>query len=141
MTPESIILLSIDQVVADWARLEKHLLWPRFMEDYSIEWLQGQIAKNHMHVWALGEEMVVLTQVVILPNGSRVLEIVWAHGRNVDRYIEMGLEIFQRFAHFSGCKRIDIVGRSGWVRKFRNLPGVVVKYLVSCPVPLPEKGH
>jgi hypothetical protein len=139
---DQIVLLSSKEVAANWPTLQEHVLWPRFEEDYSIPWLQEQIAKGHLQVWSLGEgEMVVLSQVVILSNGSRVLEIIWAHGRNVEKYIDLGFEMFQRFAHFAGCKRIDIRGRIGWIRKFRKLPGVRVDHIVSCPVPAPSKGN
>lgn len=136
MLPERITLLSLDQVASNWGLLKKHILWPRFEDGYTVEWLQSQIAKGHLCVWVLGDcELVVLTQIVLLPNGTRVLEIIWAQGRGVERYIEMGFEVFQRFAHFAGCKRIEVRGRGGWTKMFRRLPGVRVEYIYSVDVP------
>ena len=137
-----LVLLSFEQVVSGWGDLQKHLLWPQFEENYTVGWLQEQVARGHLQVWALGEgEMVVLTQIAVLPSGLRALELIWAHGKSTEDYIELAFDTFQRFASFANCKRIDIRGRAGWARKFRKLPGVRTEYIYSVGVPPLEKGH
>jgi hypothetical protein len=135
------ILLSLEQVVTNWPRLEEFLKWPRLEEDYTIEWLQAQIAQGRLHVWAIGEDLIVLTQIASLPNQSKVLEILWVQGRNVEKYIELGFDTFQRFAHFAGCKRIDIRGRPGWMRVLRRLPVEATETIMSVPVAPLQRGN
>jgi len=134
MQKETMICLSLDQVVANWQKLSPHLEGAQLGEDYNTEYIQSQIAKGHIQVWVIAGDLVVLTQIATVPNGDNIFQVIWAHGDFPDERLAFIFDVFQRFACLAGCKRIDLRGRTGWTRKLRKLPGVKAEVLLSCPV-------
>lgn len=138
-------LLTFEEIMFHWPDIRVALAeTPEIYEYYTDDYLFEKLRDNHMQMWAVVEEEVIvflmLTQILVFPR-ARILQIVWGFGEGMNRYFGHLEGIVQRFAAVHGCKRIEIVGREGWVRRTRKLPGVRFEaVVVSYPVQA-QKGN
>lgn len=132
-------LLEMEHFVFLWVSIVEALdRIPHFWEYYTKEWFYEMCAKGNIQVWAVGDEKtvdaIIVTEVVQFP-AMKVLRLLGASGENLDTYSDRLQDVFDGFAKMQGCTRIELVGRPGWVRKFRALRGESYDYVVmSRPV-------
>ena len=100
---------------------------PHFWDYYTKEWLFDQTMKNAVQVWAVGDDrgidVFVLTMIVEYPK-CRVLRLLGASGEGLDAYLDKLQDVFDGYAEIQKCEKLEIIGRAGWLRKFRKLSGV-----------------
>ncbi len=141
-TSQSLCCLTPGQVQEHWDRIRVHMEGDEeFQRVFTVEFVLREIEEQRMQLWSVGEEMIIITQVVPQPKGLS-FQILWAHGRDLDTYLEIIWEVFHRFAAIAGCVRIELFGRKGWIRKLRCFPAVEYEYTaLSCPVKPASKGN
>lgn len=145
-TSKDMCLLTFAQVQQHWPELERRLREsPDFLKYYTLEWLFEQVVKNHIQVWTIGTDLMVLTQILEMP-ARKVLQIIWAKGSDLDHYLPLVWEVFHQFARIAGCETLMLFGREGWVRKLRKWPEVEFESVVlTCEVKAERKrtvkGH
>jgi len=128
MSPQ-VCLLTSEQIAEYWDRIEWRLdETPSMQRFYTKEDIIDQICKQEMQVWTAGMDLVLITQVLTVPIG-KVLQIVWAHGEGLDAHFAELLDKFHTFAWTQECIKIEILGRPGWERKFREQIGFKVEYV------------
>lgn len=112
-----------------WDRIEWRIdSTPELLRFYSKETLIDLISKSEMHIWTAGSDLVLLTAVLATPRGN-VLQIVWAHGTGMDDHWEELKEKFHLYAWMTQCKKIEVIGRLGWMRKFMKEQGFSIDYV------------
>lgn len=132
-------LLSMEHFEICWGSIRQSLEGiPHFWEYYTQEWFFEQCAKGNIQVWACGSDrgvdLIVVTEVVQFP-AMRVLRLMGASGEGLEKHVDRLQDVFDGFAKMQNCSRIELVGRPGWIRKFRSLRGQSYDYIVmSRPV-------
>lgn len=128
MIPQ-VCLLTKDQAAQHWQQIEWRIdATPSMRRFYSKEDIIDLVFKDEMQVWTAGEDLVLMTLVLTTPVG-KVLQIVWAHGSGLSLHFDELREKFNMFAWMQGCIRLEVLGRPGWERKFRNELGFKVDYV------------
>lgn len=134
-----VCLLTKEEVSQHWDKIEWRIdATVQVMRFYTKEDIIEKVNSQHAQLWTAGSDLVLMTQVIETPIGS-VLQIVWAHGTGLDIYWEELKEKFHDFALMTNCKKIEVLGRPGWTRKFRQEEGFKIEYVVySCDVKKPR---
>ena len=136
---QKIGLLGLDQFEVCWPAILQSLeAIPHFWEFYTQEFFFEAVARGSMQVWAIGGDhgvdVIITTEVVQYPK-MKVFRLMGASGEGLDFYSERLQNVFDGFAKMQGCERIELIGRPGWIRKFRHLRGSSFDYVVmSTPV-------
>lgn len=121
--------LTPEEVGQYWDQIEWRIdSTPELLRFYSKETLIDLISKSEMHIWTAGSDLVLLTAVLATPRGN-VLQIVWAHGTGMDDHWEELKEKFHLYAWMTQCKKIEVIGRLGWMRKFMKEQGFSIDYV------------
>jgi len=134
MNPQ-VCLLTTEQVSQYWERIEWRIdATPQLERFYTKEDMIDKVCKSEMQIWTAGDDLVLATVVLVTPVG-KVLQIVWAHGTGIMLYWEELKEKFHRYAWFAQCKKIEVLGRPGWTKRFLNEGGFRIEYVAySCDV-------
>lgn len=82
-----------------------------------------QLRSGHRQLWvAWGDEQrvlcAVLTRIVQLRSG-RALQVTGCGGEQVERWSDL-ITTLESFAKDEGCTKIQVSGRPGWARLYRN---------------------
>lgn len=128
MSPQ-VCLLSKEQVSYHWEQIEWRLAdAPRLQRFYSKEDLIDKIGKDEIQVWTAGHDLVILTAVLTTP-GGRVLQIIWAHGTGMKCHWDELREKFNMYAWMNECAKIEVLGRPGWEKRFKEEQGFQIEYV------------
>lgn len=98
------------------AELEKEPeLWNKA---HTVESLYEHIMNSQIKLWAVYDldynvKMWFFTTFTVYPV-LKVLTLVWASGRNLNKYLSMGLSALDSYASETGCNGIILDGRKGW---------------------------
>jgi len=101
--------------------------WLKKACDYSIdgttvEDLKLWIGKEEAQLWIAvdnGIQAALVTRIVCYPR-YKSLCVVSAGGRHLKKWIQEAQDLFTAFGRYCNCDRIEIHGRPGWSRIFRN---------------------
>ena len=67
----------------------------------------------------MNEDAAFVTRIVIYPH-CKALQITSCGGRNLRKWLPEAEKLFEAFARYHGCSRLEIIGRKGWTRIFKN---------------------
>ena len=124
-----VCLLTKDRFAQYWEQIEWRIDdTPPLRRFFTKENIIDQVCKEHMQVWTAGTDLVLFTQVIVSPIG-KILQIVWAHGTGLAEHFEELKEKFHLYAWMTECKKIEILGRPGWGRRFRMQEGFKIEYV------------
>jgi hypothetical protein len=128
MSMPQVCLLTKEQVAQFWPEIEPRLdSTPLLLDFFTKEDIMTAVFKNEMQVWTAGNDLILITQV--LTRSIRVLQIVWAHGNGIQEHWTELKDKFNTFGWMTGCKKIEVLGRQGWTRRFRKELGFEIKYV------------
>jgi hypothetical protein len=138
MTPQ-VCLLTKDQVSQNWDKIEWRIdATPPLQRFFTKDDIINQVCKDEAQLWTAGSDLVLLTQVIESPLG-KIFQIVWAHGTGLEHYWEELKEKFHTFALMTECKKIEVLGRLGWAKRFRDEEGFKIEYVAyTCDVKRPR---
>lgn len=129
MLKPQVSLLTKEDVVKFWTRIEWRLdATSSLRRFYTKEDMQTLIAEDRMQVWTAGADLVLITMVVATPVGN-ILQIVWAHGTGLMTHFAELQEKFNLYAYMTKCQKIEVIGRSGWSRRLRQVAGFRIEYI------------
>lgn len=103
-----------------WPNIDKALdETPETWFGFTKEWIYTQVKEGKMHLFGLCDEAnVFVTLLVIvhtLPNGERWLKIVWAHGKNIEKFLPHAEEWLDTLQRILECTQVEIeTPRKGW---------------------------
>jgi hypothetical protein len=124
-----VCLLTKEQIGEYWEQIEWRLdATPELARFYTKEDIVNQLGRDRMQVWTAGSDLVLLTQVIEAPKG-KVFQIIWAHGTGIDEHWEELKEKFHIFAWMTECKTLEVLGRPGWLKRFKKENGFKVEYV------------
>lgn len=128
MIPQ-VALLTPAQVGEFWDRIEWRIdATPELQRFYTKETIVDLVAKSELHIWTAGADLVLMTGVLETPRG-KILQIIWAHGTGLDLYWAEIKEKFHIYAWMTQCKKIEVIGRLGWFKKFMKEEGFQLEYV------------
>jgi len=78
------------------------------------EWVKNREAQ----LW-LCPDAVFVTRIVIYPH-CKALQITSCGGKNMKRWLPEAKTLFEAYARFHQCDRMEIIGRIGWKRVFKD---------------------
>lgn len=141
VTSKDMCLLQPEQIAQNWGDIESRMYAdPVFFRTFTKSYVVEKLMKGDMQLWTVGTDLVVLTQAAQGPI-TKNLQILWAYGSELDKYLELVWEIFHKYAAMVGCQKIELFGREAWARKLRRLPGVELAYIaLQCDVK-PMRGN
>lgn len=107
----------------------------------TLEAIEDELHRGERQLWFVLDhnrtiKLILMTRLVFYPAGP-VLRIVWGTGED-SRIAATGIDIMERVAKQVGALRLEIVGRPGWERVFRDygyreLYRVIGKDLLDSP--------
>lgn len=115
-------ILSADEVVVNWGRIEPHLVRVLAQFDYGSdpEHILLDAVNGRREIWQIADyDAIAVTEICTLPKFS-VLDISLVCGDNMDTWLEPLLDQLTQYAKASGCRYIDGFGRKGWTRKLEK---------------------
>ena len=83
----------------------------------SVESIRCQIELGELLLWVIVKDgCVYLTFLTMFYQyaTSKSLQIVWAMGSGLEKYIAMSLSALETYALATGCSQVEIIGRMGW---------------------------
>lgn len=115
-------LLAVQYVPAVWHQVHPLLLeyGKRLLEVYSLEELFTEVMKGSHDLWIAGEDGVadgVVIGVWERHANASYYHIVFCAGKQLEKYLDKGLEMLERYACMGGAKEIIVEGRWGWKRR------------------------
>lgn len=124
-----VALLTPEQVGQYWDQIEWRIdATPELTRFYTKEDIIDLVSKKHMQIWTAGSNLVLMTTVLETPRG-KILQIVWAHGTGLDYHWNELKEKFHTYAWMTQCKKIEVIGRFGWLRRFMKEQGFQIDYV------------
>lgn len=121
----AIYLMSCEQVLGHWEEDVLPLLRriPHYFESQQPQYVLERMLKGTLQVWALADDEVhaiILTEVKHLPE-EKVFRFVGCSGMELDEFVPMFEDTFDKTATVMGCKRMEMVAnRRGWMRKLKQ---------------------
>ena len=90
-----------------------------------MEKLREQLeAKDQQLYIALDEFQIVVgawtSHIAVLCDGSKVLELLYCGGTNIQLWLDQGLNAMEDWAREEKCGSVTIVGRLGWGRLVKH---------------------
>ena len=86
----------------------------------TLDLMYRQLMARDTQLWAAfdqhGEMLGAWTSQINIYAGQKVCELLYCGGRNIQSWLDSGLDITEAWACSKGCDSITIVGRTGWGR-------------------------
>jgi hypothetical protein len=96
-------------------------MWNLRFEDKEELW--SLVFTDFIQLWAVCDSQAIhavfMTEMMTRPRP--ILRVFWAYGRDFVKVVPMMDEVVDRFAARIGCEEVEIVGRKGWEKVFRDL--------------------
>ena len=91
----------------------------------TMDRLRDQLDDKNFQLWVAwrGKELIgawISTLTVLCDGETKVCELLYCGGNNIQTWLDLGLDIVERWARSKGCGSITIVGRLGWGRITRH---------------------
>lgn len=117
-------LLEADDIYRWWPHITEMLeSVPHTWEHWTIEEFEAQALAKHIQVWGVGLDstisLVLFTQVAVYPS-MRTLQVIWAGGSFAPAMIPILDATLCRFGELQGCAKLEVLGRVGWERMFKD---------------------
>lgn len=136
-----VCVLSKEQLKEHWDKVEWRIdATPELERFYSKKELISLMEDDRIQVWSAGHDLVLFTMVIDTPLGP-VFQILFAHGTGLEKHWEELKEKFHLFAHMCGCKKIEVFGRKGWAKVFKNEKGFKTEFVVYSADVEPPQMH
>ena len=96
---------------------------------HTIDTIYKQLIDNQVQLWVVyntEEDLIkgcIVTNEVYYPTGLKMLNILQLGGKNMQDWVERGIEVMTKFAKENGCEGIEGVGRHGQWNWVKNKPG------------------
>lgn len=129
----AIYLLNGEQFDHYWPQIEECLNKTDFGHYHTKEWLREAVKVGHVHVWILSDGMIrviVFSEMIQYPIGLTI-RIFWGYGAGLDQFLENANDMMDLVAGVMKAKRIEIVGRKGWMRKMRRFGFETETYIIG----------
>lgn len=102
-----------------WGQVEKLLLAnPKTWEPYyDLENIYNGLQNDLLTLFITLDKTEVVFAMMVQVNSypkCRVVSFIWAAGREVDKYLVLGLEALHEFAVMVGAAEVKVEGRLGW---------------------------
>lgn len=130
LTPELAVLL--------WQQI-RPLLKPLVEEEglYEVDDILAMHIYGERKIWVACDsetkeiEAAFVTQLCSYPRGKRICNVNYLSGARMESWIDKVVAMTDAFGKASGCFRMAIVGREGWVRAagYRKAGAVLIKEL------------
>jgi len=107
-----------------WGQVEPLLLKAVMYDDFSYNGqnLLDGILQKDMQLWISWThkvESAVLTQIIEYPK-FKVCRWFLAGGSNMKKWLDQMTSQVEDWAKENNCKRIELVGRKGWIKKLKD---------------------
>jgi hypothetical protein len=110
---------------------------PHTWTHWTIDTFWEQAERGNLQVWGIGLgntiSLVLFTQVVRYPALS-TLHVIWAGGKFREEYIPIIDSTLARFGEIQECDRLEVIGRPGWEKMFKNWGMVKVSTVLAKPI-------
>tara|TARA_R110002012_G_scaffold58373_1_gene151446 strand:- start:116 stop:589 length:474 start_codon:yes stop_codon:yes gene_type:complete len=120
-------LIPHDQISLVWNQIEEFLKKSAKRSDgrTRVEDIFYDLINNQTHLWIIFDtgnlkiNGVQITLFNIYPTGKKMLNLEHTSGKNMQAWVENGIEIMTKFAKANGCEGLEGMGRHGqwnWVK-------------------------
>lgn len=105
--------------------------WEEFA---TMESIYADLSARRRQLWVVNCEgefiLALLTEIVVYPT-TKVMNILWIGGSNLDTIIYLFLDFIELWGMRQGISSIQVFGRKGWVRRLKGRGYSQERWVVS----------
>lgn len=125
----SLTLLQGAAIDHAWPRIETLLKDDGLLSDaWTPQQVLEALIEMRMQAWAAGGTNLLLLTQFYRTGTTAIFQIFWAHGEELQKWLPLMSDAFDRFAAFHGAEKIEIQGRKGFERLLKPF-GFEVDYV------------